>query len=101
MQKNQSNAFSCLSKLTKEVGLLSIRSDQINSDVKQLVKYLANGKVKADFWLENTYPKYIFTEQFSEQLLIIICSSNKTMDNDFIKPFIKNKKILTFDELQA
>ena len=100
MQKNQSKVFSYLSKITKDIGLLSIKSNQIDNNIKQLINYLANGKIKEEFWAqEKSYPKYIFIEQFSEQLLVVIYEKEILNKDEFIQPYIGQKKVLTFEEL--
>ena len=97
MQKNPSNILDFLPKITPDVGLIYFKSDELTSEIKELIEYLTDGKLEDSSWSNLQLPLYIFTHQFSSQILISINKSGDGADQ-FSKDFADGKKMLTIND---
>ena len=97
MQKNPSSILGFLPKITPDVGLIYFRSNELTSEIKELIEYLTDGKLEDPSWSKLQLPLYIFTHQFSSQILISINNSDDGADQ-FSKDFANGKKILTISD---
>ena len=91
------NLFKKLNKIDSSIRVIYLEQDQLDSDYKNLLQYLANGKIKDFFWSETKFPKYLFVKQFGQDLLITIRDDHKK--DTFSESFAGNIKSHTFKEL--
>ena len=86
-----------LSKITPEVGLIFLKVENLTPEIHELINYLADGIDLKTVIESDQFPKYLFTKQFNDQILITI-SKNDAPD-DFSSSFKKEKKILRYEDL--
>ena len=86
-----------LSKITPEVGVIFLKDKELTPEINDLINYLADG-IDIKSVIESTqFPKYLFTMQFNDQVLITISESNEI--DEFSSSFNETKKILTYQDL--
>mgnify|MGYP001409296174 CR=1 FL=1 len=98
MLKNQYKISKYLRQINDEVGLIHLEESNLNNSIKELIQYLSNDKVDSNLWKSEEFPKYIFINQFSSPLLILVTRDDQEID-DFSKTFLGDKHLLSFNDL--
>lgn len=86
-----------LSKITPEVGLIFLKDEELTTEIIELIKYLADGIELKTVIESPKFPKYLFTNQFNDQILITISKSDEL--DDFSSNFKEAKKVLKYEDL--
>ena len=90
--------YKYLSNITPDVGLIFLQDHELTPKVRELLVYLTNGSNLDDLLKGERFPKYIFTEQFNQQVLITINNNDQKIDQ-FSKSFTKERRVLRYKEL--
>lgn len=95
--ENQSSFLKYLKKIDHHLDAIYFDTNDLNQTTKDLIQYLANGQISENFWELEQLPKFIFTEQFSKTVILIIAENKKLNPEHF--SILKNKNIVQFSEL--
>ena len=86
-----------LSKITPEVGLIFLKDEELTPEINELISYLADGIELRTVIESPNFPKYLFTKQFNDQILITISKSGEL--DEFSSNFKEAKKVLKYEDL--
>ena len=97
MLKNQFKISRYLRLIDDKIGLIHFEEKNLNNNIRELIQYLSNDKIDGNLWESKEYPKYIFINQFSEPLLILITRDEQGID-DFSRTFMGDKHLLSYKD---